>query len=134
MRAATRRNGQLSRTLLSAIVVTSPVAAAAEEMERVLGGSVAVASDYVFRGISQTMESPAVQASIDLQFESGLYAYAWGSNVDFVAGVDPDDGAGQEIDLAIGYASDVGGAWSIDIGEALLRLSDSVGIAGEWAP
>ena len=90
-----------------------------QESQRPFGGSFAVGSDYVFRGISQTVESPAVQASVDLELQSGVYGYVWGSNVDFVPDGEPDDGASYEIDIAIGYAGDIGDAWSVDV--ALVR-------------
>ena len=60
-----------------------------------------------------------MQASVDLEFETGFYGYVWGSNVDFVPDAEPDDGASYEIDIAIGYASDVGKYWNVDV--ALLR-------------
>lgn len=42
-------------------------------------------SDYIFRGISQTLEDPAAQGSIDLTYGI-FYAGAWASNVDFGPG------------------------------------------------
>lgn len=79
-----------------------------------LGGSVTVASDYVFRGISQTMGRPALQASVDLEHDNGFYAYAWATNVDFFPDAEPDDGARTEINLAAGYVIDIGDRWSVD--------------------
>lgn len=48
-----------------------------------LSGSVAVTSDYIFDGISQTDNSPALQIGVDYGTESGFYFGAWASNVDF---------------------------------------------------
>lgn len=57
-----------------------------------LGGT----SDYVFRGVSQTLEDPAAQGSVDLTY--GLfYAGIWASNVDFGTG-----SPNAEIDLYAG--------------------------------
>jgi len=42
-------------------------------------------SDYIFRGVSQTLEDPAAQASFDLTYGI-FYAGIWGSNVDFGPG------------------------------------------------
>jgi len=63
-------------------------------------GTVGLTTDYVFRGISQTDENPAIQGSIDVGHASGFYAGAWGSNVDFVDGenIVPGDEANAEID------------------------------------
>ena len=45
-------------------------------------------SDYVFRGISQTNEDPAVFGGVDAAIGSIGYAGAWVSNVDFGNGTD----------------------------------------------
>lgn len=65
-------------------------------------GNVAVATDYVFRGISQTQERPAIQGGFDATFDSGIYAGIWASNVNF--GTD----ASTEMDYYGGYAGTFG--------------------------
>jgi uncharacterized protein (TIGR02001 family) len=74
-------------------------AAQAQDGDWWYGGSVAVTSDYVFRGVSQTDEGPALQGSLDFGHASGLYAGAWASNVDF----DAPDGIDIEVDLYVGW-------------------------------
>ncbi|RZJ30826.1 MAG: hypothetical protein EON85_04335 [Brevundimonas sp.] len=69
----------------------------------------AVTSDYVFRGFSQTDEEPALQLGVDVTFESGFYAGAWASNVDF--GDDTD----AEVDVYGGYRTEAGG-FGLDFG------------------
>lgn len=76
-----------------------------------LSGSVALTSDYIFRGISQTANDPAVQAGLTWAAGNGFYAGLWGSNVDFVAG----DKADVEVDVTLGYAGEVEGL-TYDIG------------------
>jgi uncharacterized protein (TIGR02001 family) len=44
--------------------------------------TLAFATDYVFRGVSQTDNKPAVQGSFDYKHPIGLYGGIWGSNVD----------------------------------------------------
>lgn len=68
-----------------------------------IGGHVAVSTDYMFRGVSQTMSGPSIQAEIDIEFENGWYGYAWGSNVDYTDSDTPDDGANVELDIGVGY-------------------------------
>jgi uncharacterized protein (TIGR02001 family) len=47
-------------------------------------GNVALTTDYVFRGISQSNEEPTVQGGMDwADAATGLYAGAWASGVDF---------------------------------------------------
>ncbi|MBX4158944.1 TorF family putative porin, partial [Lactiplantibacillus plantarum] len=64
--------------------------------------------DYVFRGVSQTGEDPAIQAGLDLT-HGQFYAGAWASNVDF--GDDTD----AEIDVYGGYRTEAGG-FALDFG------------------
>jgi len=74
--------------------------------------SVAGTTDYTFRGISQTSESPAVQGSFgwSKDFNAsgqtiGLYASAWGSNLKFK----DNDNAHLEIDYTGGITTTVSG-------------------------
>jgi uncharacterized protein (TIGR02001 family) len=69
-----------------------------------------VYSDYVFRGVSQTEEDPALQAGVDLTWGT-FYAGAWASNV-WYAG-DPDTNA--EIDIYGGVRRSFGD-WTLDVG------------------
>jgi uncharacterized protein (TIGR02001 family) len=65
-------------------------------------GNVGVTSDYVFRGISQTLEDPAVQGGVD--FTCGRFYFGfWGSNVDFANGRD-----NVETDLYAGFKHTTG--------------------------
>lgn len=68
-----------------------------------LSGSATLASDYVHRGISQTLSKPALQLSVAIEHENGLFGWLWASNVDYVKDGDPDDGINQEINLVAGY-------------------------------
>ncbi|MGI9286359.1 MAG: TorF family putative porin [Pseudomonadales bacterium] len=80
-----------------------------------LSATFGITSDYVFRGVSQTMGQVALQGSIDAEFESGFYASAWGSTVDFVADGEPDDGADLELDIAIGFETAIDDRWTVDL-------------------
>ncbi|MFZ0266364.1 TorF family putative porin [Caulobacter sp.] len=82
-------------------------AAMAEELK--LSYNVGVASDYVFRGVSQTQEDPQVFGGIDLTYGLG-YAGVWASNVDF----GPSDPT-AEIDLYAGLKPTYGDT-SFDLG------------------
>lgn len=64
-------------------------------------GNVALTSDYVFRGVSQTLEDPAIQGGFDAAYGS-FYAGTWASNVDF--GVDES----IEIDVYAGFKPTLG--------------------------
>src|SRR3546814_9876235 len=80
-------------------------------------GSAAVVSDYRFRGVSQTGEEAAMQGSIGISHESGLYAGVWGSSVDLGAtdGVLFDD-LNTELDAYVGYKREVVPGLTADVG------------------
>src|SRR3974390_1006431 len=44
-------------------------------------GMAALTTDYVFRGVSQTYDEPALQGGINYQNPSGWFGGAWASNV-----------------------------------------------------
>lgn len=96
-------------TLLAAAVFAGPVHAQ-DTGGWDVSANVAVTSDYVFRGVSQTEEGPALQAGAELT-NGAFYAGAWASNVSYSG--DPDTNA--EIDLYAGYKPQAGG-WTFDIG------------------
>lgn len=72
--------------------------------------NVAIGSDYVFRGVSQTEEDAAVSGGVDLIGRT-FYTGAWASNVAFPG--DPDTNA--EIDLYGGVRPEFAG-WNWDVG------------------
>ncbi len=57
-----------------------------------------LASDYIWRGQSQTAGNGAVQGSLDVAHETGLYAGVWASNVDDFAFPGNNGGANMEVD------------------------------------
>ena len=97
-----------SQALLGALIAVPMVASAEWEGS----ANVTLTSDYVFRGVSQTDEDPAIQGGFDLSHDSGFYIGAWASNVDFNEedSTDPaaDDAADMELDLKAGYTNEMG--------------------------
>lgn len=85
-------------------------AVAEEEEESIFSWNAALTSDYVFRGVSQTDEEPALQLGADLNFDNGFYVGAWGSNVDF-----GDGGPDIELDTYLGWNHDLSDAWNLDL-------------------
>ncbi|MFC3092753.1 hypothetical protein DRW07_00870 [Alteromonas sediminis] len=72
-------------------------------------GSVTFASDYLFNGVSQTDEKPALQFSLDYADESGWYVGTWSSNVDF------GDGTDYEVDVYAGYGGEFESGITYDV-------------------
>jgi len=99
------------RNLLVFGVIAAATAAPAFAQDVTITGNVALATDYAFRGISQTTEAPAIQGGFDATFgDSGFYAGAWASNINFGAG-----GANLELDVYGGYKFALGGV-AMDVG------------------
>jgi hypothetical protein len=73
-------------TLMMALAGT----ATAEEPYSI-SANIGAVSNYMWRGVTQTGDHPAVQGGFDFAHQSGFYAGTWISNVDF------DDGASEEV-------------------------------------
>jgi uncharacterized protein (TIGR02001 family) len=78
-----------------------------------VSGSVALTSDYRFRGVSQTDREMAVQGGVTVSHESGAYIGAWGSNL---SGWGTFGGANLELDLIAGYKARLSDTATLDIG------------------
>lgn len=94
----------LKTTAVAGLLVASGAASAIE-----LSGNVALTTDYVWRGVSQTDGSPAIQGGFDADLGNGLYAGVWGSNVDL--GGDES----MELDVYAGWAGEFNGV-GVDVG------------------
>lgn len=94
----------LKTTAVAGLLVASSAASAIE-----LSGNVALTSDYIWRGISQTDGAPAIQGGFDADLGNGLYAGVWASNVDF------GDDTSIETDLYGGWAGEFNGV-GVDVG------------------
>jgi len=91
-----------------ALAVVSSIAVAG------FSGTATVTSDYDYRGISQTDTHPALQGSVLFNTESGFYASAWGSSLDW--GDDSD--ANVEIDYFGGLTREFGSSglsWDLGV-------------------
>lgn len=76
-------------------------------------GSVALVSDYRFRGVSQSDEELAVQGGLTVSHESGLYVATWASNL---SGWGTFGGSNTELDLIGGFKTEVASGVSVDVG------------------
>jgi len=88
-------------TLLAA-AATIAMGGAAAAQESPLSFNVGIASDYVFRGVSQTDENAQIFGGVDLAIGEMGYAGIWASNVDF--GDDTD----AEVDFYVGVTPTAG--------------------------
>ena len=77
-----------------------------------VSGSVALTTDYIYRGMSQTDGRPAAQAGVQFHSLGGFNAGMWGSSVDFQNG----SGNAYELDLQAGYSWSLSPDWSAQVG------------------
>ena len=77
--------------------------------------NVTLTSDYKFRGISQSDESPAIQGGFDIEHESGFYVGTWGSSVDFDINENGYDGS-LELDYYAGFSRNINDSLAFDVG------------------
>ena len=78
--------------------------------------NVGLVSNYVFRGITQTVDKPALQGGADYAHASGFYAGIWGSNVRWITGSGATGDAGLEVDTYAGFKNSFAGDFSYDVG------------------
>lgn len=100
----------------------APAAAPAPEPDWTGTANVGVYSQYVFRGLSQTNEKPAIQGGFDLAHKSGFYAGTWASNVSWVGDAypasspQPGPSNSMEWDFYGGYKGSLPADFSYDLG------------------
>ncbi len=104
----TRRNEVLKSCMLGAALIGGlALPAHAQDNQLGLSATATFTTDYVFRGISNSAQNPAVQAEFDASYGI-FYIGMWGSNVDFGGSTPPDpvgiDLATVEIDYYAGIA------------------------------
>ncbi|MCK9491135.1 MAG: TorF family putative porin [Sulfurimonas sp.] len=90
-------------SLITATLVSTSVYAENILSEVGVSANVALTSNYVWRGMSQSEDSPAINGGFDLDYK-GLYLGTWGSNVRY-EGSD----ASMELDAYAGYKNKVYG-------------------------
>ena len=80
-----------------------------------VSANVGFATDYIWRGMTQTGEEPAISGGFDYANDGGFYTGIWGSNVGFSEDSSGDLGAGSELDFYFGYAFETEEGLGIDI-------------------
>ena len=78
-----------------------------------VSGAATIASDYRFRGVSQSDRHMAVQGGITIAHDSGLYVGTWASNL---AGWGTFGGANMELDLIAGYKARLADDATLEVG------------------
>jgi uncharacterized protein (TIGR02001 family) len=122
----------LNKNLLSAALATTLMAGAVTTVQAApeISGNVALPSDYRFRGISQSDESPAIQGGFDIAWDTGIYVGTWASIVDF----DSNDGydGSLELDYCAGWARDINDDVGVDVGVMVYTYPGDNGAEGDY--
>jgi uncharacterized protein (TIGR02001 family) len=106
---------------LAAALAVPAITAHAEEAAspHTFSANVGLYSQYVFRGISQTNEDPAIQGGFDYEHASGFYIGTWASNISWLTdspGVTGYSSSSMEIDVYGGYRFNVTEDIGVDVG------------------
>lgn len=104
-----KKSALLNTLILSALAV--PGVAMAEEASP-FSGNVALTSDYLYRGVSQSGYKAAIQGGFDYAHPSGLYAGAWGSSISWLG----PNSNGLELDTYAGYSSSFATDFTYNVG------------------
>ena len=107
------RKSVLSVAVAAALAIPALAAAQAPApAPSPITGNMTIASDYRFRGISQTYTGPAIQGGVDYAHASGLYLGNWNSNVSSILF---SGGSGIEMDFYGGWKKSFGD-FGLDVG------------------
>jgi uncharacterized protein (TIGR02001 family) len=87
-----------------------------------LSGNVNVTNNYIWRGLTQSINEAAVQGGIDYASDSGFYVGTWASNVAY----DSDDAYSYEHDIYFGYGGETD-SLSYDLGYLYYNYDSNAG-------
>lgn len=99
-----------------AIPMAMASTAEAQDRPYSLTANVGVHSQYVYRGLSQTNEDPAIQGGADYAHSSGFYAGTWLSNVSWFSDTNAGTSNSLEMDLYTGFRKTWDNGLAADVG------------------
>jgi uncharacterized protein (TIGR02001 family) len=102
----------------AAAAVAAPVAPVlAQDSPHTLTANVGLFSEYIFRGVTQTAEEPAVQGGFDYGHSSGFYVGTWASNVSWLEDFGTYNNSSLEWDFYGGFKRNFGSSdFYFDVG------------------
>lgn len=109
------------KTLVKAISAATALAAVVSAQAET-SANVTVSNNYIWRGLTQTTDEPAISGGIDYASDSGFYAGTWVSNVQYAS----DDAFSYEHDLYLGYSGEAGSV-SYDFGYLYYNYNEGTG-------
>lgn len=123
---------------LAILLALGTGSAVAEEPEPAhsLSANVAITNDYVFRGVTQTQEDPAISGGFDYTYNPfGAYVGVWASNIEFAGGAG-GDAATIETDFYGGFRGAFASGVTWDVGGIYYGYpaqNEDAGAVGDYA-
>lgn len=101
-----------SLLLLTFQLAGTALAEDANDNDHSTSANVAIASDYMFRGLTQTWGGPAIQGGADLTMKNGFAAGFWASSISDKS----YPGAALELDVYANYGTQITDDWAWRVG------------------
>jgi len=89
------------KTLCATTIVL--MMALSEGFANELTANAGITNNYIWRGLTQTQNQPAISGGLDFAFKNGVYIGTWVSNVHYA----PNDAFSYENDIYFGYSGAV---------------------------
>ncbi len=107
------------KTRILSLAAAGLLATAGSVHAQSLTANAAVSNNYIWRGLTQSVNESAVSGGIDWAADGGFYIGTWASNVSYAA----DDVFSYEHDLYAGFSGEGGGV-AYDIGYLYYNYDD----------
>ena len=138
------RKSLITTAVLGALAAPAFVFAAdaAPAPDLTVAYNVGLYSQYIFRGLTQTDRSPAVQGGVDLTHSSGFYLGAWASNISWLRDFNNINGGAAynkdghlEVDIYGGYRYTFANGLGVDLGalQYIYPGAKTPGSSSAWA-
>jgi len=131
----------LYKIILITLIAAQPTLGFAQDSPHSISANVTMASDYLYRGQSQTDNNPTIQGGFDYAHETGFYLGTWASNINFAGGLEIDAYGGYSGELGNGLGYDLFGIYYIypsdgDEGVEFVEFGPSVSYSfgGDFEP
>jgi len=111
------------KKLLIASAISAAAMLASTSSFAQLSGSATLTNNYLWRGLTQSMNEAAIQGGIKYTGASGAYAGTWVSNVEYDAG----DAYSYENDLYFGFAGTLSEGVGYDLGYLYYNYDEQAG-------
>jgi uncharacterized protein (TIGR02001 family) len=102
--------------------ITAAIMMAATPSYAELTANASMTSNYIWRGLTQSINEAAIQGGVDYAADNGFYAGTWTSNVSY----DSDDAYSYEQDMYFGFAAEAEG-FSYDVGYLYYNYDENAG-------